>query len=60
MADLTTKPAEVHMTLQIVRAATGKTETVHLVGHVVAQDDQPTTTKQEPATNGSDTQHRRA
>lgn len=35
MADLTTQPAELRMTLQIVRAATGKTETVELVGHVI-------------------------
>ena len=30
-------PAEVRMTLEITRAATGLTETVELVGHVTAE-----------------------
>lgn len=48
MADLTTQPAELRMTLQIVRAATGKTETVELVGHVIpAPEAQPATTEKE-------------
>ena len=47
MIDLTTQPAELRFTIEIVRAATGKTETVELVGHINQQ--QP----QEP-THGSD------
>ncbi len=56
MAELTTQPAELRMTLQIVRAATGKTETVNLVGHVIpAPDAQPATTDEED--NGSHPLH---
>jgi hypothetical protein len=36
---LSSQPAEVHMTLQVTRAATGLTETVHLVGHVIPTPD---------------------
>lgn len=58
MPDITGQPAEIRMTLQITRAATGKTETVELVGHVVPQQstEQPT---QEPE-HGDDSQHRSA
>ena len=48
MTALTTQPAELRMTLQIVRAATGKTETVQLVGHVIpAPEAQPATTDED-------------
>jgi hypothetical protein len=32
--NLQTQPAELRITLEIKRAATGKTETVELIGHV--------------------------
>ena len=35
MSDLTAEPAEVAMTIEITRAATGLTEVYDLVGHVV-------------------------
>ena len=35
MSDLTAEPAEVAMTIEITRAATGLTEVFDLVGHVV-------------------------
>ncbi len=38
MTNLTAQPAEVHFTLEIKRAATGLTETVQMVGHVVNPD----------------------
>jgi hypothetical protein len=34
MIELTGQPAEVHITLEITRKATGKTETVNLIGKV--------------------------
>lgn len=56
MADLVTKPAELRITLQIVRAATGKIETVDLVGDIIpAPEAQPATTE-EPS-DGSHPQH---
>ena len=57
MTALTTEPAELRMTLQIVRAATGKTETVELVGHIVPPPEPATQT--EETDNGSHAQHRR-
>ena len=35
MIELTSQPAELRFTLEITRAATGLTETVEMVGHVV-------------------------
>jgi hypothetical protein len=46
MSDLTTKPAELHFTLEIIRKETGKTEIVEMVGHII---------KEEENTNGSNT-----
>lgn len=37
MIELTAPPAELAFTLQITRAATGETETVHMVGHIQPQ-----------------------
>jgi hypothetical protein len=37
MSNLTGQRGEVHMTLQITRAATSKTETVELVGTIAEQ-----------------------
>ena len=37
MIELTTQPAELRFVIEIVRAATGKTETVELVGHINPQ-----------------------
>lgn len=51
--NLQSQPAEVRITLQIKRAATGKTETVELVGHVAAPKEQTewqSPTAQPPAT----------
>lgn len=58
MTDLTARPAELHMTLQIVRAATGKTETVELVGHVIPAPETQPATAEEPS-DGSHPQHDR-
>lgn len=44
MADLTTKPAELHFTLEIKRAS-GEVEVVQMVGHITSEEEQ----------NGSDT-----
>jgi len=38
MSDLTAEPAEVAMTIEITRAATGLTEVYDLVGHVVGNE----------------------
>jgi len=38
MSDLTAEPAEVAMTIEITRAATGLTEVFDLVGHVVGYE----------------------
>lgn len=57
MTALTTEPAELRMTLQIVRAATGKTEIVELVGHIVPAPEPATQT--EETDNGSHAQHGR-
>jgi hypothetical protein len=35
MTDLVSKPSEIRFTIDIKRAATGLTETVEMVGHVV-------------------------
>ena len=59
MADLNAQPAEVRMTLQIVRAATGKTETVELVGHVVPAPEPKPATPNEETDHGSHSQHGR-
>ena len=40
MADLKAQPGEVHMTVQVKRAATGKVEEFKLVGRIV-QDNKP-------------------
>ena len=39
MIELEGKPAEVHFTIQVKRAATGLTETYQMVGHVVPEPD---------------------
>jgi len=38
MSELTAEPAEVAMTIEITRAATGLTEVFDLVGHVVGYE----------------------
>jgi hypothetical protein len=48
MTDLLSAPAEIHFTLEITRAATGLTETVEMVGHVV----QPPEPDPQPETQG--------
>jgi hypothetical protein len=40
MTELIGQVGEVRMTLEITRAATGKTETVEVVGKVVLEDDE--------------------
>lgn len=57
MAELTGQPAEMHMTLQITRAATGKTETVRLVGSATVEQAQAAGIQQKEASDGNDTQH---
>lgn len=37
MIELSGKPAEVHFTIEVKRAATGITETYQMVGHVVPE-----------------------
>ena len=44
MIELQGQPGEVHMTIEIKRAATGKVETYNLVGHLEPE----TTTSPEP------------
>ena len=46
MTDLVSQPAEIRFTLEITRAATGLTETVEMVGHVIPQPE----TQPEPIT----------
>ena len=48
MIDLTTQPAELRFTIEIVRAATGKTETVELVGHSNPQQPQEPANERDP------------
>jgi hypothetical protein len=40
MSELQGQPGEIHLTLEIVRAATGEKETVELVGTVTADDEE--------------------
>lgn len=40
MSDLTGKPGEVRMTIEIVRAATGETETFELVGTIADEQEE--------------------
>ena len=57
-ADLVGQPAEVHMTLQITRKATGVTETVHLVGRTTVEEAQALGIPENKDTsNGNDPQH---
>ena len=51
MIALQGQPGELRMTLEITRAATGKTETVELVGFV--DEDELARIQQETTTNGS-------
>ena len=53
MSDLTGQPGELHFTVQVTRAATGKTETYELIGHI--GQDEPTEQPTEENENGSDT-----
>ena len=39
MIELSSQPAELRFTLEITRAATGLTETVEMVGHVVPPEE---------------------
>jgi hypothetical protein len=39
MSDLNGQPGELRMTIEIVRAATGKTETVEMVGKITPEDE---------------------
>lgn len=58
MNELKGQPAELHMTLQITRKATGLTETVELVGHTTVEAAQAAgiINEQEPS-NGDHAQH---
>jgi hypothetical protein len=42
MINLGSEPAELRFTLEITRAATGLTETVEMVGHIVPTEPEPT------------------
>jgi hypothetical protein len=48
MQELQGPPAELRLTVNVKRAATGQTETHELVGHVIHEPE---------SQNGSDTQH---
>ncbi len=50
MIDLKSQPAELRITLEIKRAATGKTETVELIGHVPKEQAWQSPTAQQPET----------
>ena len=50
MSDLKGQPGELRMTIQITRKATGKTETVELVGKVTPEE-------KKEQTDGGDAQH---
>jgi hypothetical protein len=56
MIELSGQPAELHMTLQITRAATGLTETVHLVGTTTVEQAQAAGITEEED-YGNDPQH---
>jgi hypothetical protein len=56
MTQLTGQPAELHMTLQITRAATGLTETVKLVGITTVEQAQAAGITEEED-YGNDPQH---
>jgi len=47
MSELTGQPAEVRMTIEIKRAATGQTEMFDLVGHIEAQEKAAESTDQQ-------------
>ena len=51
MSELKGQPGEVHMTIEITRAATGKVETYELVGHV--DPEKTTTSKPEEPVKGN-------
>ena len=57
MADLTGQPAELRMTLQITRKATGQTETVELIGSTTVEAAQAAGIQQQESSNGNDPQH---
>ncbi len=57
MVDLAGQPAEVHMTLQITRKATGLTETVQLVGHTTVEQAQALGIQAKEPQDGDDSQH---
>jgi hypothetical protein len=51
--NLVGKPAEVHMTVQITRAATGLTETVELVGRTTVEEAQAMNIQEQEPNHGS-------
>jgi hypothetical protein len=51
------QPAEVYITLQITRKATGQTETVHLVGRTTVEEAQAAGIQQKEPHDGDDSQH---
>ena len=55
MIELAGQPANIFFTVEITRAATGKTETVEMVGHADPEELQKLIETQ-GAENGSDTQ----
>ena len=57
MADLAGQPAELHMTLQITRAATGITETVQIVGRTTVEQAQAAGIQPKEADDDHDPQH---
>lgn len=54
MANLTGGEGELRMTLEITRAATGKTETVELVGRLTTTDELPDEAGEQGEDHGSD------
>jgi hypothetical protein len=57
MTQLQGPPGELRITLEITRAATGKTETVEIIGHAVPDEDQPNLKESQ---DGCDSYDRRA
>lgn len=57
MSNLKGQPAELHMTLQITRKATGVTETVELIGRSTVEEAQAAGITEKVAVNGNDSQH---
>jgi hypothetical protein len=57
MSDITGQPAELHMTVQITRKATGATETYQLIGRTTVEQAKAAGIPEQEQPNGNDTQH---